>query len=319
MDFITLNLLGLDDALWGDVPTPERNKFNLICMILCGLIIFGLVGMLFIGYAVMESWTLAAFIGIFFNFLFFNIYRFALVSLDAVLGRSENDLVSDEIQRIDNKRETPKTIQNTQFKINEFGEIVSEEYFFNQLMGKAVQILPNFTGVFPKLNSFFEFSFIVRTIIISLLGFIVCFGWNLAINWQAVTEFNQSLSSAYSDIAHEKSGIYLAQTAIFISKKPGFILWLFVVIGFLLYGLRLKKQLVSNPKYMYIQSSKNKNEKVIAEDYSSLSSRAMVFFKENQIKYQFDSKWKNPPYRTELNDEFIQKVDVGIEILTKGK
>ena len=283
MDFITLNLLGLDDALWGDVPTPERNKFNLICMILCGLIIFGLVGMLFIGYAVMESWTVAAFIGIFFTFLFFNIYRFALVSLDAVLGRSENDLGSKEIVTSKNK---------TRLKI---------------------------TGAFKKLYSIFEFSFIVRTIIISLLGFIVCFGWNLAINWQAVTEFNQSLSSAYSDIAQEKSGIYLAQTAIFISKKPGFILWLFVVIGFLLYGLRLKKQLVSNPKYMYIQSSKIKNEKVIAEDYSSLSSRAMVFFKENQIQYQFDSKWKNPPYKTELNDEFIQKVDVGIEILTKGK
>lgn len=283
MDFLTLNLLGLDDALWGDIPTSERNMFNLICMILCGLIFFGLIGMLFIGYAVMENWTLAAFIGIFFTFLFFNIYRFALVSLDAVLGRSLNDLGSDEIDTSKNK---------TRLKI---------------------------TGAFKKLYSIFEFSFIVRTIIISLLGFIVYFGWNLAINWQAVTEFNQSLSSAYSDIAHEKSGIYLAQTAIFISKKPGFILWLFVVIGLLLYGLRLKKQLVSNPKYMYIQSSKIKNEKVIAEDYSSLSSRAMVFFKENQIKYQFDSKWKNPPYRTELNDEFIQKVDVGIEILTKGK
>ena len=319
MDFLTLNLLGLDDALWGGIPTSERNMFNLICMILCALIFFGLVGMLFIGYAVIENWTLAALIGIFFTFLFFNIYRFALVSLDAVLGRSENDLGSDEIQTIDNKRETPKTIQNTQFKINEFGEIVSEEYFFNQLIGKAVQILPNFTGVFPKLNSFFEFSFIVRTIIISLLGFIVCFGWNLAINWQAVTEFNQSLSSAYSDKAHEKAGIYLAQTAIFISKKPSFILWLFIVIGFLLYGLRLKKQLVSNPKFTYIQSSKIKNEKVIADDYSSLSSRAMVFFKENQIKYQFDSKWKNPPYRTELKDEFIQKVEVGIDIITKSK
>ena len=283
MDFLTLNLLGLDDALWGDIPTSERNMFNLICMILCGLIFFGLIGMLFIGYAVMENWTLAAFIGIFFTYLFFNIYRFALVSLDAVLGRSLNDLGSDEIDTSKNK---------TRLKI---------------------------TGAFKKLYSIFEFSFIVRTIIISLLGFIVYFGWNLAINWQAVTEFNQSLSSAYSDIAHEKSGIYLAQTAIFISKKPGFILWLFVVIGLLLYGLRLKKQLVSNPKYMYIQSSKIKNEKVIAEDYSSLSSRAMVFFKENQIKYQFDSKWKNPPYRTELNDEFIQKVDVGIEILTKGK
>ena len=283
MDFLTLNLLGLDDALWGDVPTPERNKFNLICMILCGLIIFGLVGMLFIGYAVMESWTVAAFIGIFFTFLFFNIYRFALVSLDAVLGRSLNDLGSDEI-------DTSKNM--TRLKI---------------------------TGAFKKLYSIFEFSFIVRTIIISLLGFIVCFGWNLAINWQAVTEFNQSLSSAYSDKAHEKAGIYLAQTAIFISKKPGFILWLFVVIGFLLYGLRLKKQLVSNPKYTYIQSSKINNEKVIAEDYSSLSSRAMVFFKENQIQYQFDSKWKNPPYKTELNDEFIQKVDVGIDIITKGK
>ena len=283
MDFLTLNLLGLDDALWGDVPTPERNKFNLICMILCGLIIFGLVGMLFIGYAVMESWTVAAFIGIFFTFLFFNIYRFALVSLDAVLGRSENDLGSKEIDTSKNK---------TRLKI---------------------------TGAFKKLYSIFEFSFIVRTIIISLLGFIVCFGWNLAINWQAVTEFNQSLSSAYSDQAHEKAGIYLAQTAIFISKKPSFIFWLFIVIGFLLYGLRLKKQLVSNPKYMYIQSSKIKNEKAIAEDYSSLSSRAMVFFKENQIKYQFDSKWKNPPYRTELNDGFIQKVDVGIDIITKSK
>ena len=283
MDVLTLNLLGLDEALWGDIPTSERKMFNLICMILCGLIFFGLIGMLFIGYAVMENWTLAAFIGIFFTFLFFNIYRFALVSLDAVLGRSLNDLGSDEI-------DTSKNM--TRLKI---------------------------TGAFKKLYSIFEFSFIVRTIIISLLGFIVYFGWNLAINWQAVTEFNQSLSSAYSDIAHEKSGIYLAQTAIFISKKPGFILWLFVVIGLLLYGLRLKKQLVSNPKYMYIQSSKIKNEKVIAEDYSSLSSRAMVFFKENQIKYQFDSKWKNPPYRTELNDEFIQKVDVGIEILTKGK
>lgn len=313
MDFLTLNLLGLDDALWGDIPTPERNKFNLICMILCGLIIFGLVGMLFIGYAVMESWTVAALIGFFFSFLFFNIYRFALVSLDAVLGRTENDLGSD------NKRETPKAIQNTQFKINEFGEIVSEEYFFNQLIGKAVQILPNFTGVFPRLNSFFEFSFIVRTITISLLGFIVCFGWNLAINWQAVTEFNQSLSSAYSDIAHEKAGIYLAQTAIFISKKPSFFLWLFVVIGFLLYGLRLKKQLVYNLKYTYIQSSKIKNERVIADDYLSLSNLAMGFFKENKMQYQFDSKWKNPPYRTELNDEFIQKVDVEIDIITKGK
>ena len=283
MDFITLNLLGLDDALWGDVPTPERNKFNLICMILCGLIIFGLVGMLFIGYAVMESWIVAAFIGIFFTFLFFNIYRFALVSLDAVLGRSENDLGSNEIDTSKNK---------TRFKI---------------------------TGAFKKLYSIFEFSFIVRTIIISLLGFIVCFGWNLAINWQAVTEFNQSLSSAYSDKAHEKAGIYLAQTAIFISKKPSFIFWLFIVIGFLLYGLRLKKQLVSNPKYTYIQSSKIKNERVIADDYLSLSNLAMGFFKENKMQYQFDSKWKNPPYRTELNDEFIQKVDVGLDIITKGK
>ena len=283
MDFLTLNLLGLDDALWGDVPTPERNKFNLICMILCGLIIFGLVGMLFIGYAVMESWTVAAFIGIFFTFLFFNIYRFALVSLDAVLGRSLNDLGSDEI-------DTSKNM--TRLKI---------------------------TGAFKKLYSIFEFSFIVRTIIIFLLGFIVCFGWNLAINWQAVTEFNQSLSSAYSDKAHEKAGIYLAQTAIFISKKPSFIFWLFIVIGFLLYGLRLKKQLVSNPKYTYIQSSKIKNERVIADDYLSLSNLAMGFFKENKMQYQFDSKWKNPPYRTELNDEFIQKVDVEIDIITKGK
>ena len=283
MDFLTLNLLGLDDALWGDIPTSERKMFNLICMILCGLIFFGLIGMLFIGYAVMENWTLATFIGIFFTFLFFNIYRFALVSLDAVLGRSLNDLGSDEI-------DTSKNM--TRLKI---------------------------TGAFKKLYSIFEFSFIVRTIIIFLLGFIVCFGWNLAINWQAVTEFNQSLSSAYSDKAHEKAGIYLAQTAIFISKKPSFIFWLFIVIGFLLYGLRLKKQLVSNPKYTYIQSSKIKNERVIADDYLSLSNLAMGFFKENKMQYQFDSKWKNPPYRTELNDEFIQKVDVGIDIITKGK
>jgi hypothetical protein len=283
VDFLTLNLLGLDDALWGGIPTSERNVFNLICMILCALIFFGLVGMLFIGYAVIENWTLAALIGIFFTFLFFNIYRFALVSLDAVLGRTESDLGSKEIDTNKNK---------AGFKI---------------------------TRAFRKLYFIFEFSFIVRTIIISLLGFIVCFGWNLAINWLAVTEFNQTLSSAYSDKAHEKAGIYLAQTAIFISKKPSFILWLFIVIGFLLYGLRLKKQLVSNPKFTYIQSSKIKNEKVIADDYSSLSSRAMVFFKENQIKYQFDSKWKNPPYRTELKDEFIQKVEVGIDIITKSK
>jgi len=283
VDFLTLNLLGLDDALWGDTPTPERNKFNLICMILCGLIIFGLVGMLFIGYAVMESWTVAALIGIFFSFLLFNIYRFALVSLDAVLGRTENDLGSKEID--------------------------------------AISIKPRLVIVraLKKLNSFFEFSFIVRTTIISLLGFIVCFGWNLAINWQAVVEFNQSLSSSYSDIAHEKSGIYLAQTAIFISKKPGFLLWLFVVTGFLLFGLRLKKQLVENPKYTYIHSSKIKNEKIIADDYFSLSNLAKDFFYKNQIQYQFDSNWKNPPYRTELKNEFIQKADVGIDLLTKGK
>lgn len=283
MEFLTLNLLGLDDALWGDIPTPERNKFNLICMILCGLIIFGLVGMLFIGYAVMESWTVAALIGIFFTFLFFNIYRFALVSLDAVLGRTVNDLGSNEIDAISIK---PRLV-----------------------IARALK----------KLNSFFEFSFIVRTIIISLLGFIVCFGWNLAINWQAVTEFNQSLSSSYSDIAHEKSGIYLAQTAIFISKKPGFLLWLFIVTGFLLFGLRLKKQLVVNPKYTYIHSSKIKNEKIIADDYFSLSNLAKDFFNKNQIQYQFDSNWKNPPYRTELKNEFIQKADVGIDLLTKGK
>jgi hypothetical protein len=252
-------------------------------MILCGLIIFGLVGMLFIGYAVMESWTLAAFIGIFFSFLFFNIYRFALVSLDAVLGRTVNDLGSNEIDAISIK---PRLV-----------------------IARALK----------KLNSFFEFSFIVRTIIISLLGFIVCFGWNLAINWQAVTEFNQSLSSSYSDIAHEKSGIYLAQTAIFISKKPGFLLWLFIVTGFLLFGLRLKKQLVVNPKYTYIHSSKIKNEKIIADDYFSLSNLAKDFFNKNQIQYQFDSNWKNPPYRTELKNEFIQKADVGIDLLTKGK
>jgi hypothetical protein len=283
VEFLTLNLLGLDDALWGDIPTPERNKFNLICMILCGLIIFGLVGMLFIGYAVMESWTVAALIGIFFTFLFFNIYRFALVSLDAVLGRTVNDLGSNEIDAISIK---PRLV-----------------------IARALK----------KLNSFFEFSFIVRTIIISLLGFIVCFGWNLAINWQAVTEFNQSLSSSYSDIAHEKSGIYLAQTAIFISKKPGFLLWLFIVTGFLLFGLRLKKQLVVNPKYTYIHSSKIKNEKIIADDYFSLSNLAKDFFNKNQIQYQFDSNWKNPPYRTELKNEFIQKADVGIDLLTKGK
>lgn len=283
MEFLTLNLLGLDDALWGNIPTPERNKFNLICMILCGLIIFGLVGMLFIGYAVMESWTVAALIGIFFTFLFFNIYRFALVSLDAVLGRTVNDLGSNEIDAISIK---PRLV-----------------------IARALK----------KLNSFFEFSFIVRTIIISLLGFIVCFGWNLAINWQAVTEFNQSLSSSYSDIAHEKSGIYLAQTAIFISKKPGFLLWLFIVTGFLLFGLRLKKQLIVNPKYTYIHSSKIKNEKIIADDYYSLSNLAKDFFNKNQIQYQFDSNWKNPPYRTELKIEFIQKADVGIDLLTKGK
>lgn len=283
MDFLTLNLLGLDDALWGDIPTSERSLFNLICIFLCGLIFFGLIGMIFIGYAVMENWTLAAFIGIFFTFLFFNIYRFALVSLDAVLGRSGNDLGSKGIVTSKNK---------TRLKI---------------------------TIAFKKLYSIFEFSFIVRTIIISLLGFIVSFGWNLAINWQAVTEFNQNLSSVYSGIAHEKAGIYLAQTAILISKKPSFIFWLFIIIGFLLYGLRLKKQLVVNSKYTYIQSSKIKNEKVIADDYLSLSNLAMGFFKENKMQYQFDSKWKNPPYRTELNDEFFQKADVGLDIITKGK
>lgn len=287
MDFLTLYLLGLDNSIWGQTPVAEKRRYSTISIIFCGLITIGFIGMLFVGFSVINQWIGAVFISSFFTFLFFNIYRFAIISIDIKLGSIPKEVAIDTSSKSSNATNAPFKTPNVHFA--------------------------------KRLAYFFEFSFIVRTIVITLLGCIICFGWNLAIHWSSVLEFNENLSANYGNDHSGEVGIFLSKTAVYISNKGGFVVWLSIIVGSLLFGFRLKKNLVENPKFTYVRTNQLKNETIVAEDYRCLADHTNIYFKSNNIAHVFDNVWKNPPYRTEFKRGFTNRIDIGIDVLLKNQ
>ena len=87
----------------------------------------------------------------------------------------------------------------------------------------------------------------------------------------------------------------------------------------MLLGLALKKQLLNSTRYNYIKLVKDKYEAQIAENYNELASTANSYFEQNNIEYEFDSVWRNPPYKTELKLVLKPKSSVDLNTLINGK
>ncbi len=266
---------------WESTPSRERFLYKLIAGILLTMTFLSVISMTFIGFTIIGNWFISMLIGLFFSFLFFNIYRFALVSMGVVLGRISPNIVSSIVDSSD-----PQKTQKIQKSIK-------------------------------SLFKFLTFSFIIRIIVVTLIGYIISFGWNLAINWSDVRAFNTILNSRQPiDV---ENGIFLSQTAIYLSKQPQFYFWCITICGLMLLGLRIKSRLVNIEKYEYVKLTKSIYEQQIAVDYNQLYSFANAYFKSHNIRYEFDFLWKNPPFKTDLKQPFRQKTSVDIETLTKGK
>ena len=238
-----------------------------------------IVAMCFIGYSVMGKTFISIGIGVFFSFLFFNIYRFALVSIGVVLGKNELEKTSPE-------------------KVEKTNGFNSKYKFYN--ITKVINV-----------------SSLVRTVVVTLIGYIISFGWALALDWTDVINFNNDL--IISTTAIHSQEIYLSKTAIFITNQPLFRLWSCFICGIMLLGLSLKKQLLNGTRYNYIKLVKDKYEAQIAENYNELASTANSYFEQNNIEYEFDSVWRNPPYKPELKLVFNPKSSVDLNTLINGK
>ena len=75
---------------------------------------------------------------------------------------------------------------------------------------RLVRIINGLTNLREKIS----FSAIIRLIVILLIGFVISFGWNLAINWSSVKKLNAELSKTLPGNTVESSAIYLTQTAV---------------------------------------------------------------------------------------------------------
>lgn len=285
MNWIAINFLGIEKSLWEETLPTEKNMYKLIAIIMMMAILLSAVSMSFIGFSVTGNWVSGLMIGIFFSFLFFNIYRFAIVSLGFVLGKKEK-LAQTRTEQT-NQVETPR----------------------------LVRITNGLTILREKIS----FSTIIRLIVILLIGFVISFGWNLAINWSSVKKLNVELSKTLPGNTIESNAIYLTQTAVYITKNVGFTLWTLLICGALMLGVFLKRTLVHNPKYDYARRAKINFEQQVAVDYNELSDTVNNYFSQNKIQYVFDSAWKNPPYRTELSKSFVKRAPIDIISLTKGK
>ncbi|MFM7683661.1 MAG: hypothetical protein ACKO7P_13115 [Bacteroidota bacterium] len=285
MELITINSLGIEKSLWEETPPTEKNMYNLISIILIMLIIVSVVSMSFIGFAVTGNWVSGLLIGIFFSFLFYNIYRFAIVSLGFVLGKKETPSQSSAQQ--------PLTV--------------------------GTKRTAKLTNQLKNLRNKLSFSSIVRFIVVLLIGFVISFGWNLAINWPSVTKLNSELSQTLPHVTVESNTIYLTQTAIYITQNGTFTIWTSLISGALIFGLYLKRSLITNPTYQYAKLARKKFEQRVDLDYNELSKTANIYFSKNKIQYVFDSAWKNPPYRTEYSKSFVKRTPIDITTLTKGK
>lgn len=285
MNWITINFLGIEKSLWDETLPKEKNMYNSIAIILMTLILLSVISMTFIGFSVTGTWVSGFFIGIFFSFLFYNIYRFAIVSLGSVLGKKDNF-------------PQPATQQTQQVEKPGFARVAN--------------------GL-KNLREKISFSSIIRFIVILLIGFIVSFGWNLAINWSSVKKLNAELSKSLPSGTVESNTIFLTQTAVYITKNIGYTLWTVLICGSLLLGIYLKRTLSYNPKYEYAKLAKIKFEQQVAIDYNELSNTVNNYFAKNKIPYVFDSAWSNPPYRTEMSQSFVKRTPIDIITLTKGK
>jgi hypothetical protein len=279
VELITINLLGIEKTVWDIISSHERLMYKMVAMILFIISTMSIVAMSFIGYSVMGKTFISIGIGVFFSFLFFNIYRFALVSIGVVLGKNELEKTS------------PEKVEKT----NGF----------------------NLKYKFYNITKVINVSSLVRTVVVTLIGYIISFGWALALDWTDVINFNNDL--IISTTAIHSREIYLSKTAIFITNQPLFRFWSCFICGIMLLGLALKKQLLNGTRYNYIKLVKDKYEAQIAENYNELASTANSYFEQNNIEYEFDSVWRNPPYKTELKLVFNPKSSVDLNTLINGK
>lgn len=280
MDFLTVPILGIERDLWFEIKSSEKMRYNFIAIVLAGFALISLISMYYIGISIFGNRLTGIFIALFFTFLFYNIYRFAIISTSFVLGKEKSNLqpeLTDEKATVSFKQKLAR------FK--------------------------------PK----FSFSTIVKMVVMVILGCIVNFGWNIALNFSDVSEFNATHYTENSVSPVNSQTFHLSATAEYLAAQTSYKFWLTVICGALLYAMRLKKRLVTKKEYEYFQKAKERFESLVQSDYLNLKNVATDFFTENRIQYKFDSIWKNPPYKTEYIMEFPKRENIDLVTLLKGK